>query len=204
MDDTTKILKELTEIDGVAGYEKDVRNVIRGYLEPIGEISQDKLGSLICRKSGQTETPRVALAGHMDEIGFMVKHVTKEGFIRFTALGGWWDQVLLAQRVLIKTSAGNITGVIGAKPPHLLLDEERKKVVEKRDMYVDIGATSEQEVQDAGIRIGDPIVPVSTFVTLANAKSYMAKALDDRVGCALIIKAMQSIRERPTQTPSSA
>jgi putative aminopeptidase FrvX len=191
MDKTEKLLKELTEAKGVAGYEREVRNVIRRYLEPMGSITQDKIGSLICKKSGDAEEPRVVLAGHMDEIGFMVKHVSKEGFIKFTSLGGWWDQVLLAQRVLISTYKGDVVGVVGAKPPHLLSDEERKKYVEKKDMYIDIGARSQQEVEEAGVRVGDPIVPISEFTILANSKTYMAKAFDDRVGCALTIAAMQ-------------
>ena len=191
MDKTEKLLKELTEAKGVAGYEREVRNVIRRHLEPMGSITQDKIGSLICKKSGDAEEPRVVLAGHMDEIGFMVKHVSKEGFIKFTSLGGWWDQVLLAHRVLISTYKGDVLGMVGAKPPHLLSDEERKKYVEKKDMYIDIGASSQQEVEDAGVRVGDPIVPISEFTILANSKTYMAKAFDDRVGCALTIAAMQ-------------
>ncbi len=196
MDKTEKLLKELTEAKGVAGYEREVRNVIRRYLEPIGSITQDKIGSLICKKSGDAEEPRVVLAGHMDEIGFMVKHVSKEGFIKFTSLGGWWDQVLLAQRVLISTYKGDVVGVVGAKPPHLLSDEERKKYVEKKEMYIDIGASSQQEVEEAGVRVGDPIVPISEFTILANPKTYMAKAFDDRVGCALTIAAMQGFANR--------
>jgi len=191
VDKTEKLLKELTEAKGVAGYEREVRNVIRRHLEPMGSITQDKIGSLICKKSGDAEEPRVVLAGHMDEIGFMVKHVSKEGFIKFTSLGGWWDQVLLAHRVLISTYKGDVLGMVGAKPPHLLSDEERKKYVEKKDMYIDIGASSQQEVEDAGVRVGDPIVPISEFTILANSKTYMAKAFDDRVGCALTIAAMQ-------------
>jgi len=196
MDNTEKLLKELTEAKGVAGYEKEVRHVIRRYLEPMGSITQDKIGSLICRKSGDAEEPRVVLAGHMDEIGFMVKHVSKEGFIKFTSLGGWWDQVLLAQRVTIVTHKSDVVGVVGAKPPHLLSDEERKKYVEKKEMYIDIGATSQQDVEEAGVRIGDPIVPISEFTILANSKTYMAKAFDDRIGCAMTIMAMQAFATR--------
>ena len=91
MDKTEKLLKELTEANGVSGYEAEIRNVIRRHLETLGEITQDRIGSLICRKKGNAAEPRVLLAGHMDEIGFMVKHVTKEGFIKFTPLGGWWE-----------------------------------------------------------------------------------------------------------------
>lgn len=129
----------------------------------------------------------------MDEIGFVVSHITKEGFIRFAALGGWWDQVLLAQRVKIKTAQGGVVGTIGAKPPHLLSDEERRKLVEKNDMYVDIGATSREEVEKAGVRVADPIVPVSEFTVLASGRTYLAKAFDDRGGCALAITTMKKM-----------
>jgi putative aminopeptidase FrvX len=193
MDNTELLLKELTESDGVAGYEGETRRVIRRHFEPLGEILEDKLGSLICRKKSLVQEPKVILVGHMDEIGFMVKLITKEGFVRFTPLGGWWDQVLLGHRVRIKTNKGSILGVIGAKPPHLLSEEERKKVCEKKDMYVDIGATSQREVEDAGVRVGDPIIPVSEFAVLSDTKAYMAKAFDDRVGCALVITVLRRL-----------
>lgn len=196
MDKIELLLKELTESDGVAGYEAETSRVIRKYFKPLGEIIEDKLGSLICKKAGLAQEPRVVLAGHMDEIGFMVKFVTKEGFIRFTPLGGWWDQVLLGHRVCIKTNKGDIVGMIGAKPPHLLSEDERKKVIEKKDMYIDIGATSQQEVEDAGVRVGDPIIPVSEFTILSNTKTYMAKGFDDRAGCALVIAVLQKLMER--------
>ncbi|MCJ7622003.1 MAG: peptidase M28, partial [Anaerolineaceae bacterium] len=112
MDITTKLLKELTEANGVSGYEADVKEIVRKYLEPLGELSCDRIGSLICRKDGSSANPKVMLAGHMDEIGFMVKHITDEGFIKFLPLGGWFDQVLLGQRVVIKTRKGDIVGVI--------------------------------------------------------------------------------------------
>jgi endoglucanase len=194
MDKIELLLKDLTEADGIAGYEVDASSTIRKYFDPLGEIIYDKLGSLICKKIGLSKEPRVMLAAHMDEIGFMVKYITKEGCIRFSPLGGWWDQVLLGHRVRIKTNKGDLIGTIGAKPPHLLSDDERKKVVEKKEMYIDIGATSQQEVEDAGVRVGDPIVPVSAFSVLANPKTYMAKAVDDRVGCALVIAVLQRLK----------
>jgi putative aminopeptidase FrvX len=193
MDETENMLKELTEVTGVAGYENEIQRVMRRYFESLGEITSDKLGSLICRKKGASDTPHVVLAGHMDEVGFMVKYITKEGFIKFTPLGGWWDQVLLAQRVTIITHRGRVTGVIGAKPPHVLTEEERKKILPKKDMYIDIGASSSEEVENAGIRVGDPIVPVSNFEILANRKTYLAKAFDDRLGCALTIMTLQQL-----------
>ena len=189
MDTTEGLLRTLTETDGVPGYEGEIRAVVREYLEPLGSLSQDNLGSIICHQA--SDGPKVMLAGHMDEIGFMIVHVTKDGFLKFVQLGGWWDQVLLGHRVIIKTHKGPVTGVIGAKPPHILDVEERKKVVQKKDMYIDIGAASEKEVEAAGVRIGDPVVPKATFEVLANGKTYLSKAFDDRVGCAWVIDTMR-------------
>jgi putative aminopeptidase FrvX len=196
MDEILQMLKELTEAQGVPGYEAPVRSVVRQYLEPLGDLSQDKVGSVICRKAGQAEAPRVMLAGHMDEIGFMVRHITKEGFIFFVPLGGWFDQVLLGQRVIISTRQGEVVGVIDVKPPHLLTPDERNKVVTKKDMYIDIGATSEEEVLAAGVQIGDSIIPRADFVELATGKTFLSKAFDDRVGIALMISALRALQNQ--------
>lgn len=193
MDQTEELLKEITEASGVPGYEGDVRAVMRRHLEKVAHIEQDKMGSFIGKRQGVSERPRVILAGHMDEIGFMVTLITKEGFVKFVQLGGWWDQVLLGHRVMIKTAKGDVVGVLGAKPPHMLDAEERKKIVEKKDMYIDVGATSEQEVRDMGVRPGDPVIPVSGFTLMANPRFYLSKAFDNRVGCALAIQTVQRL-----------
>lgn len=194
MDSTEQLLKELTEVQGVPGYEADVRSLMRRYLEPLGTLEQDRIGSVVCRQPGSADAPRVMLAAHMDEIGFMVKHITKEGFLKFVPLGGWFDQVLLGQRVVVKTVKGDVVGVIGAKPPHMLTAEERSKVVEKKAMYIDIGAISDEEVAAAGVRVGDPVVPLADFRVLANPKTYLSKAFDDRVGCAAMLRGMQELQ----------
>jgi putative aminopeptidase FrvX len=196
MDDSTvQLLKELTEAHGVPGYEAPIRAVVRKYMEPLGELTQDKIGSVICCLEGRSKSPRVMLAGHMDEIGFMVKHITDDGFLKFLPLGGWFDQVMLGQRVIIKAQGGDVVGVIGAKPPHLVPAEEREKVVKKKDMYIDIGASSKEEVQETGVRAGDPVIPRADFVALANGKTYLSKAFDDRVGVALVISALQALQD---------
>jgi len=197
MDTTEQLLKELTEAHGVPGYESPIRAVVRKYLQQYGPLSQDKVGSVICEKKGEAATPRVMLAGHMDEVGFMVKQISKEGFIKFIPLGGWFDQVLLGQRVLIKTAKGDVPGVIGAKPPHMLTPEERQKVVQRKDMYIDIGSSSEDEVREAGVQLGDPIIPHAVFQILANGKTYLSKAFDDRVGVALMVSVLQALKDRP-------
>ena len=197
MDKTELLLKDLTTAAGVSGYEADVRAVVRRYLEPMTTIVQDKMGDIICRKVGAAESPKVMLAAHMDEIGFMVKLITKDGFLRFVQLGGWLDQVLLGQRVIVKTSKGDVVGVIGARPPHLVPLDERTKLVVKKDMYIDIGASSEDEVRAAGVRVGDPVIPASDFAILANPKTYLSKAWDDRVGCALFIQTIHELDGKP-------
>lgn len=197
MDAIEQMLKELTEAQGVSGYEEPIREVVKHYLGPLGELSSDRTGSVICRQTGTQSSPKVMIAAHMDEVGFMVKLITPEGFLRFTPLGGWFDQVLLAQRVVVKTRQGDVVGTIGAKPPHLLSSEERGKVVSARDMYIDIGATSEEEVKAAGVRVGDPVVPRADFVPLATGKTYLSKALDDRIGVAVMIAALRELQSKP-------
>jgi len=195
MPQTEQLLKELTEADGIPGYESEVRALVREYMLPLGEIERDRVGSIICRQG--EDGPRVMLAGHMDEIGFMVQHITKDGFIKFLPLGGWWDQVLLGQQVVVKTHKGPVLGVIGAKPPHVLPPDECKKPVEKKNMYIDIGATSKEKVEEAGVRLGDPIVPNAGFHVLSDGRTYLSKAFDDRVGVALIIEALQHFANTP-------
>lgn len=197
IEQTEALLAELTEAGGVAGYEREISAVLRKHFDRFGAVSSDRMGSLICAARGAPESPRVMLAGHMDEIGFMIRAVTPDGFLKFTPLGGWWDQVLLAQRVLIKTSKGEVEGVIGAKPPHLIPQEDRSKMVQKKSMYIDIGASSDKEVEKAGVRAGDPAVPVSGFTKLAIEGVYMAKAFDDRVGCAALISVLGKLKKPP-------
>lgn len=191
MDNTTiQMLKELTEAPGAPGNEDMAREVMKKYIEPYAdEVYTDNLGSLIAKKGNKG--PKILLAAHLDEVGFMVTRITDEGFIKFQQLGGWWDQVLLAQRVIVQTSKGEVTGVIGSKPPHIMTAEARKKVFEKKDMFIDIGASSKEEAEELGVRPGDSITPLSPFTVLNNPKMLMGKALDNRLGCALTIEVMK-------------
>ncbi len=194
LDETAKLIKELTEASGVPGYEEEIHDIIKKHLIWTS-ITTDKLGSIICKKTGISDETKVMLAAHMDEIGFMVKLITPEGFIRFLPLGGWFDQVLLGQRVNVKTSKGDVTGTIGSRPPHILPPEERKKVVEKKSMFIDIGASSKEEAEEFGVKPGDPIIPICPFSIMANKKMYMAKGLDDRAGVAAMIEVMKNFKE---------
>jgi len=186
MDRTQEFLKTLVDAHGVPGFEEDVAAVMQKYLKGGGPFSKDRLGSFICEKTGDAKGPKVMLAGHLDEVGFMVRGVTKEGFVKFLPLGGWWGHVVLGQRLIIKTRKGDVLGVVGSKPPHELRDEDRKKVLEIKDMYIDVGAASDWDVKKhLDIRPGDPIVPDSAFAVMANPDLLLAKAWDNRIGCAL-------------------
>jgi putative aminopeptidase FrvX len=194
MDETLQLLKELAEAPGVPGQEEAVRQVMRRHLEPLGELLTDNLGSVIGRKEGPAGGPKVMLAGHLDEIGFMVTRVTDEGYLKFQTLGGWWEQVMLAQRVEVYTRQGPILGVIGSKPPHILAPEERNKVADKKAMFIDIGASSRAEAESWGVRPGDAVVPVGPFAQLRNPDLVMAKAWDNRFGCALAVEVLRRLR----------
>jgi endoglucanase len=168
---------------------------MRRYLEPLGEIMVDNLGSVIGRKVGAADGPKVMIAGHLDEIGFMVTRITDEGYLKFQTLGGWWEQVMLAQRVEVYTRQGPVVGLIGSKPPHILAPEERNKVVDRKTMFIDIGAESRAEAESWGVRPGDAVVPVGPFAQMRNPDMLMAKAWDNRFGCALVIETLRRLGE---------
>ena len=115
MDKTEKMFKELTEVSGISGFEEEVADIMAARLKGVAKISYDKLGSLVAEKKGTAAGPKVMIAGHMDEVGFLVKNVTKEGFIKFLPIGGWWGHVALSQRVMVRTKKGDYLGVIGSK-----------------------------------------------------------------------------------------
>ncbi|SFX77298.1 endoglucanase [Thermoactinomyces sp. DSM 45891] len=188
------MLKELTEAPGPPGFERAVREVMEQYATPYAdEIHKDRLGSFIARKG--TTGPRIMITGHMDEVGFMVTRITDDGFLRFHPLGGWWGQVLPAQRVEVITSKGRHLGVVGSVAPHLLEPAKRKKGVEVTDLFVDLGVENKEEIDQLGIRPGDFIIPYSPFTTMSNENRWLAKAMDNRLGCAVALGVLQELSE---------
>ena len=195
LDETLTMLKDLTDARGIAGNEAEVRKVMQTYIEPYAdEITNDGLGSLIAKKTGDENGPKIIVTGHLDEVGFMVTQIDKNGFLKFQPVGGWWNQVMLAQRVTIVTRKGDVTGVIGSKPPHILSPEARKKPVEIKDMFIDIGAASKEEAEEWGVRPGDMIVPYFEFTVMNNEKMLLAKAWDNRIGCAIAINVLKELK----------
>ncbi|VXB90030.1 putative fructose-lysine aminopeptidase [Bacillus sp. 349Y] len=196
LDETLTMLKDLTDAKGVPGNEREVRNVMKTYIEPFAdEITTDNLGSLIAKKTGLENGPKIMVAGHLDEVGFMVTQIDGRGFLRFQTVGGWWSQVMLAQRVTIVTDSGEITGVIGSKPPHILPPEARKKPVDIKDMFIDIGASSRKEAAEWGVKPGDMVVPYFEFTVMNNEKMLLAKAWDNRIGCAIAIDVLKNLKD---------
>jgi putative aminopeptidase FrvX len=196
LDETLSMLKDLTDAKGIAGNESEVRKVMKEYITPYAdEITTDGLGSLIAKKAGQETGPKILVTGHMDEVGFMITQIDEKGFLRFQPVGGWWSQVMLAQRVTIVTRKGDVTGIIGSKPPHILSAEARKKPVEIKDMFIDIGATTREEAEGWGVRPGDMVVPYFEFTVMNNEKMLLAKAWDNRIGCAIAIDVLKQLKE---------
>ncbi|WP_026569749.1 M42 family metallopeptidase [Sediminibacillus terrae] len=193
--ETVTMLKELTDARGISGNEKEAREVMEKYIAPYAdEVFTDNIGSLIAKKTGKENGPKVMVAGHLDEVGFMVTRIDDKGFVYFQTIGGWWSQVMLAQRVTLMTRKGDVTGIIGSKPPHILPAEARKKPVEIKDMFIDIGASSREEAEEFGVRPGDSVVPYFEFTQMNNEKLLLAKAWDNRIGCAIAIEVLKRLK----------
>lgn len=196
LDPTLQMFKDLTDANGIAGNERAPREVMKKYIAPYADtVETDNLGSVIAKKIGDENGPKIVVAGHLDEVGFMVTQIDDKGFIKFQTVGGWWSQVMLAQRVTITTRKGDeVIGVIGSKPPHILPADVRNKVVDIKDMFIDIGAASKDEVLEWGIRPGDMVTPYFEFNVMKNDKYLLAKAWDNRIGCAIAIDVMKSLQ----------
>ncbi|PYZ98992.1 peptidase M28 [Alteribacter lacisalsi] len=196
MDDKTRdFMKELTDAEGIPGFEDRAYEVMKNHLEPLSEeIVTDNFGSITGR-IGQSG-PKILLAGHLDEVGFIVSNITKAGFIKFKPLGGWWGHVMLSQRVKVMTAKGDLTGVIGSKAPHVLAPEERKKVLEIDKMFIDIGASSDEEAREFGVEVGDPICPSGDFEVLPSGKMLLARNWDNRAGCYVAAKVLEKLQNK--------
>src|SRR5690625_2327876 len=202
---TLNMFKTLTELQGAPGDEGRVRHYMEKQLKQYADdIIHDHLGSVFGVKRG--DGPKVMVAGHMDEVGFMVTQITDNGMLRFQPLGGWWSQVLLAQRVQIMTEEGPVIGVIGSIPPHNLTVAQRNKPMEIKDMLIDVGADDVEDAKKIGIKPGQSILPICPFTPLANAKKILAKAWDNRYGCGLAIELLKELENEdiPNQLYSGA
>ena len=182
--DSLKLLKRLCLSNGISGDEGNIRNIIlqeiKGFVD---DVKVDALGNIIAFKRGKNRAKtKVMVSSHMDEVGFIVKHITEDGYIKFSTVGGIDTKVMLSKRVTVGNN--RVKGVIGTKPIHLLEKEEKEKNVSLDDLWIDIGANSREEALEL-IKIGDCICFESEFIVENGI--IKGKALDDRVGCFILI-----------------
>ena len=140
------LLEKLCRAPGISGFEENILEIMRHELKKsCDEVWTDRFGNLIAKKGSGKK--KIMIASHMDEVGFLVKHITSDGFLKFIKVGGIDDRVLYSQRVMIKTKKGDVAGIIGAKAPHLQKPDERKKVVKHDELFIDIGASNKKDAK---------------------------------------------------------
>ena len=186
-----ELLKKLADAHGISGFEGNIRDIIREEIEGfVDEIREDSNGNLIAIRHGSDL--KVMIASHMDEIGFMVQYVTESGFIKFVPIGGWYAPSVHTRRVILHGTKGPVYGVIGSKPPHVMRPEDRRKPIELEQMFIDIGCSTAEEVEDLGIEVGVPITIDTELVRLAGSR-VTGKALDNRAGVYVLIEALKQM-----------
>lgn len=198
MNETLRVLKNLSTLSGVPGNEKKVSQYIASEIKNhVNEVKYDNLGSVIGIKN--QEGPRIMIAGHMDEIGLLVTQITKEGFVKFQTLGSWFSQVMLAQVWEIQTKKGIVYGVTGVKPPHIIPQDKRNVAIPIDTMYLDLGVSSKEEAEALGVEPGNMVTPHTEFRVLGNQKFLLGKAWDNRIGSAVVIEVLKRLKEHPNQ-----
>jgi endoglucanase len=199
MADVPELLQRLLTTAGPSGYEIEAATAWRDAAS-FGDLDTDGIGSSIVRV-GEAD-PLLAIVGHIDEIGFAITHVNEKGFLYFTPIGGWDPQILVGQRVEIRTRDGMVPGVIGRKPIHLLREEQRKQVVELKGLHIDIGAADKDAALEM-IRIGDPAVVAAEPVSLAGSR-LASRSMDNRLGAFVALEVARRCDERGKLTGSVA
>jgi len=196
--ETLALMEELTQAFGIPGDEVEVSRILKKHYETLSEeIIYDNLGSIFAvKKSKNPNAKTIMIAAHMDEVGFIVKNINAVGSLSLAPLGGWWNQTLLGQRVLIKTKSGKkIKGTIGSIPPHLLTDKERSAPMDIKNMLVDIGQSTKAQAEALGITIGSPVILEGAFEVLEGGNRLLAKAWDNRYGCIMGIELLKALKE---------
>ncbi|MHA1378859.1 MAG: M42 family metallopeptidase [Candidatus Helarchaeota archaeon] len=187
-------MKRLVEINAASGFEDEMREYLKTRLrEVVDKIYTDNLGTLVCSKYGKDQKPKVMIAAHMDEIGMLVKYIDDKGYLFFAPLGGVLPQAIINHKVIIQTEKGVIPGVIGIKSIHLQTEKERTAKINLDSLFVDIGATNREEVEELGITIGNPILWQSPLQELVNNR-VCGKGMDNRIGIYILIKVLEQAK----------
>ncbi len=196
LNEINTLLEKLSNAHGISSRETAVAKIIRDEIaDYVDEIRTDKMGNLIAVKKG--DDFKIMLAAHMDEIGLMVQFVDDHGFIRFVAVGGWYNPVMVGQRVILHGEKGPVYGVLGNKPPHVMTEEDKKKPIDMADLFIEVGAKSPEEVEDLGITVGTSVTMDRQYVKLAGT-TVTGKAMDNRAGCTMLIGALKEMKTAHT------
>ena len=196
-DRTELLLQRLADAPGPPGFEEPVRAIMVPEMKPYTTkpIRYDGLGSVIAEQG--SAGPRIMIDAHMDELGGMVRRITPTGFLTMQMLGGWLDQALVDQRWIILGSKGPIHAVTGIRDVHITSPAERTAVFARDSLFLDVGAKTSAEAAAMGLEPGDPVVPDSPFTVMNGTRNYLAKAWDDRIGCAVLLEAMRRTMTLP-------
>lgn len=194
-----KLIEKLVAVHGITGFEHNVAECIQSQLPSSVQCHLDNIGNLIVTLGSGNKT--LLFAAHMDELGFIVTDITEQGMIRFKSLGGIDPRVMPGTILRIRTETGEIRGIIGVKPPHLMTDHhnEMNNVISFNDMVIDIGAGSYDEVKAMGVEILQPITFEKHFLIL-NDKYISCRGLDDRIGCAVMMQLIEKFSKQQLKT----
>lgn len=195
MNDTSfKLIKELTELQGISGNEGRVRRYIQKQMEPlVDEVHVSALGNIFgVKQAKNADAPKLMVAAHMDEVGFMVSRITKEGLFAVVPVGGWNPYSVSAQRYTLQTRKGDYVCISSSVAPHLLRGDKGSKTLKVDSILFDAGFSSKEEAEEYGVRPGDAIVPETETVYTANKQNIISKAWDNRYGCAVMLETLQA------------
>jgi endoglucanase len=193
-DPTVQLLQQLSDAHGPSGFEEPVRRIMVERMKPASDrLKYDGLGSVIAEQGDSG--PRVMVDAHMDELGGVIRRVTPEGWLTMQMLGGWLDQALFDQRWIILGSKGPVRAVTGIRDIHITPQDERTKAFSREMVFLDVGAKDPAEVAALGIAPGDPVAPDAPFTVLNGTQNYLGKAWDDRIGCAVLVLAMERLQK---------
>ena len=190
------MIKELSDANGVSGFEEDVVRTVKRYTKGLGEHETDAMKNLyIRRKQNNGNKPLLQFDAHSDEVGFMVQAIKPNGLLQFLTLGGWIPHHISAQKVRVKNTEGvYISGVVTSKPPHFMTEAERNKSLTVGDLFIDVGAKTAEEIETIyKIEIGAPVVPavVSEYDPITHR--FLGKAFDCRIGCACMVDVLDEL-----------
>ena len=195
MTDEIRLLEKLSNAFGPSGSEDDVADLLKKELEAYAdETHVDKLGNVLFYHNGKEGSPKIMLAAHMDEIGFIVTFVEETGFLRFDTIGGITNIIMPGQRVLLRGDKGYLKGIIGTKPPHLMTVEELGKIIPKEDLFIDVGADSIGQAKEKGVDVGTMGVFDVDFADLGDGY-YRGKSFDDRAGCTVLVEVFKALKD---------